>query len=59
MRISNVPAVMFVLLHCSSQISNQGRKGAWIHFKFGTFCPAAGKPEKSACQYNFNPYLAI
>lgn len=46
MRISNVLAVTFALLHCSSQIQNQGRKGEWIHFKFGTFCPAAGKPER-------------
>lgn len=45
MRISNVIAVTFALLHSSTQISNQGRKGAWIHFKYVIFCPAAGKPE--------------
>lgn len=35
--ISNVLTVEFALFQCSSQILNQGRKGAWIYFKFGTF----------------------
>lgn len=38
-------AVTFALLHCSAHISNKDRKSAWIYFKFGTFCLAAGKSE--------------